>query len=63
MTLSARGLAAMRGHVMNPVTGWPATALQQASVVGRTAVAADALAKAMLVSGRRPAGAIAAYWV
>src|SRR2546429_2370347 len=44
------------GHVMNPATGWPAHALRQASVVTSTAVAADALSTAMLVTGRRPAG-------
>ena len=44
------------GHVMDPATGWPARALTQASVVTRTAVAADALSTAMLVSGRPSAG-------
>jgi thiamine biosynthesis lipoprotein len=53
--------AALRGHVMNPATGWPADALRQASVVAADAVSADALAKAMLVSGRRPPGALRAY--
>jgi len=53
----------VRGHVMNPVIGWPATALRQATVVAPTAVGADALSKGMLVSGRRPMSAIAAYWV
>jgi len=43
-----------RGHVMNPVTGWPAHALRQATVVAGTAVEADALSTAMLVSGRAP---------
>src|SRR5437867_1311973 len=38
-------------------------ALRQASVVTRTAVAADALSTAMLVSGRRPEGVLLAYRV
>jgi thiamine biosynthesis lipoprotein len=49
------------GHVMDPATGWPAHGLRQASVVTRTAVEADALSTAMLVSGRRPSGALAVY--
>jgi thiamine biosynthesis lipoprotein len=51
------------GHVMDPATGRPARALKQASVVTRTAVAADALSTAMLVSGRRPDGVLRAYSV
>jgi thiamine biosynthesis lipoprotein len=51
------------GHVMDPATGRPARALTQASVVTRTAVTADALSTAMLVSGRRPEGVIRAYAV
>jgi len=51
------------GHVMDPATGWPARALKQASVVTRTAVAADALSTAMLVTGRRPEGVLQAYRV
>src|SRR2546426_6761204 len=51
------------GHVMDPKTGWPARALRQASVVTRTAVAADALSTAMLVTGRRPEGVLRAYRV
>jgi FAD:protein FMN transferase len=43
----------VRGHVMNPATGWPADALVQVSVVARTGIEADALSTAMLVSGRR----------
>lgn len=54
--------AHVRGHVMNPATGWPAAALRQATVVAPTTVAADALSKGMLVSGRRPGGVQAAYW-
>jgi len=48
--------AHVRGHVMNPVTGWPAHALRQATVVAGTAAAADALSTALLVSGRRVPG-------
>ena len=51
------------GHVMDPATGWPARALKQATVVTRSAVAADALSTAMLVTGRRPAGVLKAYSV
>ena len=51
------------GHVMDPATGWPARALKQASVVTRTATAADALSTAMLVSGRAPARVLEAYSV
>ncbi len=51
------------GHVMNPVTGWPAHALRQATVVTRDAVAADALSTAMLVSGREPAGVLGSWAV
>jgi len=51
------------GHVMDPATGWPARALREAAVVTRTAVAADALSTAMLVSGRKPEGVLQAYRV
>jgi thiamine biosynthesis lipoprotein len=47
---------AVRGHVMNPETGWPADALVQVSVVARTGIEADALSTAMLVSGRPARG-------
>jgi thiamine biosynthesis lipoprotein len=53
--------AFVAGHVMDPATGWPARVLTQASVVTRTAVAADALSTAMLVAGRAPAGVLQAY--
>jgi FAD:protein FMN transferase len=43
---------AVRGHVMNPESGWPADALVQVSVVARTGIEADALSTAMLVSGK-----------
>src|SRR5437867_7174485 len=51
------------GHVIGSAPGWPARALKQATVVTRTAVAADALSTAMLVSGRRPEGVLLAYRV
>jgi thiamine biosynthesis lipoprotein len=51
------------GHVMDPATGWPARALVQATVTARRAVDADALSTAMLVMGRRPPGAQAAWAV
>jgi len=51
------------GHVMDPATGWPAHALRQASVVTRTAVAADALSTAMLVTGVEPVGVLRSYAV
>jgi thiamine biosynthesis lipoprotein len=47
---------AIRGHVMNPETGWPAEALTQVTVVARTGVEADALSTAMLVSGKPAEG-------
>ena len=49
---------AVRGHVMNPETGWPADALVQVSVVARTGVEADALSTAMLVSGEPAEGVL-----
>jgi thiamine biosynthesis lipoprotein len=50
-------------HVMNPATGRPADALRQTCVVAANAIAADALSTAMLVSGRRPPGALRVYAV
>jgi thiamine biosynthesis lipoprotein len=47
---------AIRGHVMNPETGWPADALVQVTVVARTGLEADALSTAMLVSGKPAEG-------
>jgi thiamine biosynthesis lipoprotein len=52
---------AVRGHVMNPETGWPADALIQVSVVARTGIEADALSTAMLVSGKPAAGVLHYY--
>lgn len=53
----------VRLHVLNPATGKPADALRQVSIVAPTAIAADALSTAMLVSGRRPPGALRVYAV
>jgi thiamine biosynthesis lipoprotein len=53
----------VRGHVMDPATGYPADALLQATVVARTATAADALSKALFVSGREPPGILRSYRV
>jgi FAD:protein FMN transferase len=52
---------AVRGHVMNPRTGWPADALRQVTVVARTGIEADALSTAMLVSGK-PARGVMRYY-
>lgn len=54
---------AVRGHVMNPVTGWPAHALRQVTVVSRSAAAADAMSTGMLVNHHRPAGALQVFEV
>jgi thiamine biosynthesis lipoprotein len=54
---------AVRGHVMNPETGWPADALTQVSVVARTGIEADALSTAMLVAGRPFRGVLRYYRV
>ncbi len=52
---------ALRGHVINPDTGWPADAVTQVSVVARTGVEADALSTGMLVSGRPCEGVLRWY--
>ena len=49
---------AVRGHVMDPDTGWPADGLVQVTVVARTGIEADALSTAMLVSGRPTEGVL-----
>jgi thiamine biosynthesis lipoprotein len=48
----------VRGHVMNPKTGWPAEAMVQVSVKARTGIEADALSTSMLVSGRSAPGVV-----
>src|SRR5215204_2858424 len=52
---------AVRGHVMDPATGWPAGALALATVVSRTGIEADALSTGMLVAGRAQEGALRFY--
>jgi FAD:protein FMN transferase len=54
---------AIRGHVMNPETGWPANVLTQVTVVSGTGIDADALSTAMLVSGKPAAGVVRWYKV
>jgi thiamine biosynthesis lipoprotein len=44
------------GHVMDPVTGFPADRITQASVTAPTGLLADALSTASLVAGRPVAG-------
>jgi thiamine biosynthesis lipoprotein len=41
---------AVRGHVMDPASGWPAARRRQVTVVARTGIEADALSTATLVS-------------
>ncbi len=52
---------AVRGHVMNPATGWPADAMTQVTVVSRSGIEADALSTAMLVSGKPALGVMRYY--
>ena len=54
---------AVRGHVMDPATGWPADALRQVSVVARTGIEADALSTAMLVSGTASPSVLRSYTI
>ena len=54
---------AVRGHVMDTATGWPATGRAQVTVVARTGLEADALSTAMLVSGKQSPGILRAYSV
>jgi thiamine biosynthesis lipoprotein len=54
---------AIRGHVMNPETGWPAVVLTQATVISASGVEADALSTAMLVSGKTAEGVLRSYKV
>ncbi|HEX5574689.1 MAG TPA: FAD:protein FMN transferase [Gemmatimonadales bacterium] len=49
---------AIRGHVMDPETGWPAKALTQITVVARSGTEADALSTAMLVAGKPAVGVV-----
>jgi thiamine biosynthesis lipoprotein len=52
---------AVRGHVMNSETGWPADALIQVTVVSPSGIEADALSTAMLVSGKPATGVVQYY--
>jgi thiamine biosynthesis lipoprotein len=54
---------AVRGHVVDPASGYPADRLVQATVVARTGLEADALSTAMLVSGGAPAGVLRTFEV
>jgi len=53
----------VRRHVFDPATGRPADALRQTTVVAASAIMADALSTAMLVSGRRPPGVMRVFAV
>ena len=53
---------AIRGHVMDPATGWPAHRCRQVTVVARTGLAADALSTAALVSPKA-LGLVRRSWV
>ena len=55
--------ATLRGHVMDPATGYPAGRLRQATVVTRTGLDADVLSKTMLVRGVRPVGVERAWTI
>lgn len=48
--------ARLRGHVMDPATGYPADRRIQATAVTRTGIMADALSKAMLIAGKKLEG-------
>jgi thiamine biosynthesis lipoprotein len=54
---------AVRGHVMDPASGWPAARRRQVTVVAGTALEADALSTAMLVEPRRFPGVLRAWSV
>jgi thiamine biosynthesis lipoprotein ApbE len=54
---------AVRGHVMDPASGWPAARCRQTTVVARTGIEADALSTATLVSPVRFPGVLRAYVV
>jgi FAD:protein FMN transferase len=54
---------AVRGHVMDPATGYPAAALVQATVLARTGIEADALSTALLVAPSSYAGVVRAWTV
>ena len=51
----------VRGHVMDPATGYPAARRRQVTVVARTGLEADALSTAMLVAGRPLPGVVRSF--
>jgi thiamine biosynthesis lipoprotein len=53
---------AVRGHVMDPGTGWPAHRCRQVTVVARTGLEADALSTAALVAPKA-LGLVRRSWV
>jgi thiamine biosynthesis lipoprotein len=53
---------AVRGHVMDPGTGWPAHRCRQVTVVARTGLEADALSTAALVAPKA-LGLVLRSWV
>ncbi len=53
---------AVRGHVMDPASGWPARRCRQVTVVARTGLEADALSTAALVSPKA-LGLVRRSWV
>ena len=52
---------AVRGHVMDPESGYPAARCRQVTVVARSGIEADALSTAMLVSGGPFAGVLRSF--
>jgi thiamine biosynthesis lipoprotein len=52
---------AVRGHIMDPASGWPAAARGQVTVVARTGIEADALSTAMLVSPKPFPGVLRSF--
>jgi thiamine biosynthesis lipoprotein ApbE len=51
----------VRGHVMDPATGYPADRRVQVSVQARSGIDADVLSTAMLVAGREFKG-VEKWW-
>jgi thiamine biosynthesis lipoprotein len=55
--------AVVRGHVLDPATGYPAHRIRQATVRSATGMLADALSTASLVTGRAMPGAVQSLFV